>query len=127
AARAAALRCLGAALSLGRQADDLLAAFLDHADERVRGRALLLMMLIESSEHDSIPDRCLAALASAHPRVRLSAARALEAFADASAFRAFVVELFDDRGDDKAPWTVPAATVQPLAEVVTWGDPQLKA
>src|SRR5262249_48937861 len=52
--------------------------------------------------------------------------RSLEAFAEASAFRAFVVELFDDRGDDKAPWTVPAATVQALAEVVTWGDPQLK-
>src|SRR5262249_1319032 len=122
----AALPGLGAAVALGRPADDLLAAFLDHGDDKVRGRALLLMMLIESSEHDSVPDRCLAALASAHPRVRLSAARALETFADPAAFRAFTVTLINDRGDDKAAWTIPADTARALAEVVTHGDPQLK-
>ena len=36
AAAPLALRCLGAAVSLGRQADELLAAFMDHVDERGR-------------------------------------------------------------------------------------------
>jgi ParB family chromosome partitioning protein len=126
AAQAQALKCLAAAVSLGRQADDLLMAFLDHNDEKVRNRALVLMMLIEHGEHDGVPDRCLAALSSAHPRVRLTAARALETFADAKAFAAFVAELLNDRGDDKAPWTIPAETARALGEVVTAGDPQLK-
>jgi ParB family chromosome partitioning protein len=144
AATPLALRCLGAAVSIGRQADDLLAAFLDHNDEKVRARALCVMMLLESSEHDGVPDhdgaasgpkprvggaapeRALAALSSAHPRVRLAAARALETFADPAAFRAFVVELANDRGDDKAAWTIPADTVRSLGEVLAWGDPQLK-
>jgi ParB family chromosome partitioning protein len=121
-----AMRGLGAALSLGRLADDLLVAFLDYEGERVRARALLLLMLIESSEQDGIPDGCLAALSSAHPRVRLTAARALETFADPAAFAAFADELVNDRGDDKAPWTIPAATARELAEVVSSGDPQLK-
>ncbi|MFT3772416.1 MAG: HEAT repeat domain-containing protein [Minicystis sp.] len=126
AAAGQALRCLSAAVSLGRQADDLLMAFLDHGDERVRGRALVLMMLIEATENDGAPDRCLAALSSAHPRVRLVAARALETFADPKAFAAFAAELLDDRGDDKTPWTIPAETARALGEVVTHGDPQLR-
>ncbi len=127
AAAVIALRTVAAAVSLGRQAGDLLAAFLDHpGEERIRLRALLLMMLVEWSEHGSVPERGLTALASAHPRVRLAAARALEAFAEPTAFRAFVVELLNDRGDDKAAWTLPAETARALAEVVTHGDPQLR-
>lgn len=119
-------RGLRASLALGQQADDLLMAFLDHADERIRNRALLLMMLVESSERDGVPDRCLAALSSAHPRVRLLAARALEAFADPAAFAAFVAELLNDRGDDRAPWTLPAETARALAELCTQADPHLR-
>ncbi|APR75440.1 HEAT repeat protein [Minicystis rosea] len=126
AAAGPALRCLAAALSLGREADDLLMAFLDHGDERVRTRALVLMMLIEATENDGVPDRCLGALSSAHPRVRLVAARALETFADPAAFTAFAAELINDRGDDKTPWTIPAATTRALGEIVSNGDPQLR-
>lgn len=120
-----AMRALGAAVSLGRRADDLLAAFMDHPDERVRGRAFLLSMLIESSAEDAVPERCLLALSSAHPRQRLLAARALEAFPDKAAFRAFVAEQLDDRGDDKAAWTIPTGAARALAELVTRGNPQL--
>ena len=125
AAAAQAMRGLYAAISLGRKADDLLMAFLDHKDDRVRGRALILMMLIEASEQDGIPDRCLAALSSAHPRVRLTAARALETFADAEGFWAFVAEIVNDRGDDKAAWTIAASEVRALGEIFAAGDPQL--
>jgi ParB family chromosome partitioning protein len=126
AAAPQARRALAAAVCIGRQADDLLTAGLDHGDEKARGRALLLMMMIEGAENDGLPDRCLAALSSAHPRVRLSAARALEAFADAAAFAAFVVELLNDRGDEKAPWTIPAPTAHALGEIVSHGPPQLR-
>jgi ParB family chromosome partitioning protein len=126
AAAAPALRGLGAAVSLGPAGDDLLMGFLDHADEKVRARALLVVMLLEASENDGVPDRCLGALSSAHPRLRLSAARALESFADPAAFAAFTVELSNDRGDDKAAWTIPAGTARALGEVVSAGDPQLR-
>ncbi len=125
AAAPQALRGLAAAVSLGRLADDLVAAFLDHGDDRVRARALIVMMLVESAERHPSPGRGLAALASAHPRVRLLAARALEAFADPKAFASFAAEILNDRGDDKAPWAVPEETARALAEVLASGDPQL--
>ena len=83
-------------------------------------------MLVESAERPPSPGRCLAALASAHPRVRLLAARALEAFADPAAFATFATEVLDDRGEEKAPWAVPAETARALAEVLATGDPQLR-
>ena len=119
----AAMRGLLGALALGPDADDLFMSFLDHADATVRSRALLLMMLVESSEQDGVPDRCLAALSSSHPRIRLSAARALESFDDAGKFAAWVTELFNDRGDDLAPWTFSHENVRAIAEMVTHGDP----
>ena len=126
ASGALALRGLAASIALGEKAADLFMAYLDHAEERVRNRALLAMMLIESSEQDGAPDRCLAALSSAHPRVRLTAARALESFADPTAFAGFVLELLNDRGDEGRAFTIPAETARILAEALTFGDPQLK-
>jgi ParB family chromosome partitioning protein len=126
AAAPLALRGLAASIALGEKAADLFMAYLDHDDEKVRGRALLAMMLIESSEQDGAPDRCLAALSSAHPRVRLTAARALESFADPQAFTAFVLELLNERGDDAKAFTIPGGTARILAEALTFGDPQLK-
>ena len=60
------------------------------------------------------------------PRLRLTAARALETFADPAAFGAFVVGLVNDRGD-KPAWKVPASTVDDLAELLVHGDPLLRA
>ena len=121
-------RALLAALALGNE--DLLVSFLDHADDKLRDRALLLLMMREMVEADGVPDRCLAALASAHPRVRLLAAQALEHFGDDAAFSKFVGELFNDRGEGKAKWTFTPAAVRQLAELATFGDaranPQLK-
>ena len=117
---------LAASIALGEKAADLFMAYLDHEDPRVRNRALLAMMLIESSEQDGAPDRGLAALSSAHPRVRLTAARALESFADPTAFASFVLELLNDRGEESRAFTIPAETARILAEALTFGDPQLK-
>jgi ParB family chromosome partitioning protein len=123
---AEALRGLAASLALGAQAADLFMAYLDHDDERVRGRALLAMMLVEASEQDGVPDRCLAALSSAHPRVRMVAARALESFADPAMFAAFVLELLNDRGEEHAAWTIGKDVARALAEILANGDPQLE-
>lgn len=117
-----------AALALGN--DDAFIAYLDHKQDRLRDKALLLVLMRELVEADGVPDRCLAALSSAHPRVRLVAAQALEHFGDDAAFAKFVTELLNDRGEGKPRWTVPQETVRSLALLVTFGDgkgnPQLK-
>src|SRR5262249_28755261 len=89
------------ALTLGAMGEDQLVVFLDDADEKIRNQALLLMMMLELKTHEGTPARCLACLSSRMPRVRLTAARALECFADPEAFLEFVVQLFNDRGDEQ--------------------------
>jgi ParB family chromosome partitioning protein len=121
-----AMRGLHASLALGESAEDLFLSYLDHDDRTIRGRALLLMMMVESSEQDGEPDRCLAALSSRHPRTRMLAARALESFADAEKFANWVTELFNDRGDEHAPWKFPHEAVRALAEVVTHAGPGMR-
>src|SRR5262249_32195442 len=73
-----------------------------------------------------LPARCLACLSSRMPRVRLTAARGLECFADPAAFAAFVVELCNDRGDDQ-PWKIKLPTVEAAAELIARGAPQTRA
>lgn len=121
-----ARRGLAALLALGEPAADLFMAFLDHPEEKLRAQALLLLMLIEASERDGVPGRLFAALASAYPRVRLIAARALEAFADPESFLDFVVERCNDRGDERRPFTIPPEAVQALGQLLAHGDPSIK-
>jgi ParB family chromosome partitioning protein len=117
---------LAAAFSLGPAGEDQLAVFLDDADEAVRTRALLLLMLLELAAPRGGPTRCLACLAARSPRVRLSAARALERFAEPAAFRDFVVQLVNDRGDDPPRKTSPE-TVEALAGPLAYGAPAVRA
>jgi ParB family chromosome partitioning protein len=117
---------LVAAFTLGPAGEDQLAVFLDDADEGLRTRALLLLMLLEMKVPQGAPARCLACLAARPPRVRLTAARALENFADPAAFRAFVVQLINDRGDEPA-WKITDKTVDSLAELLSHGGPATRA
>jgi ParB family chromosome partitioning protein len=117
---------LTAALMLGPAGEDQLVAFLDAAEEPVRNHALLLMMLLELKANSGTPARCLACLSSRMPRVRLTAARALETFAHADDFREFVVQLFNDRGEGTA-WKVPAETVDTVAELLVHAPPAARA
>src|SRR5262249_29100065 len=57
-----------AALTLGPAGEDQLTVFLDDADESLRNRALLLLMLLEVTSHQGTPARCLACLSSRMPR-----------------------------------------------------------
>ncbi len=124
------LPTLYAALALGTEAEDVFLAFLDVDDRNTRRRALLLLLLQELREGDGVPDRCLAALSSAHPRIRLSAAQALENFGDHDAFADYVCGLVNDRGDNKPPWTIAREVVETIGELIAHGglggNPQLK-
>jgi ParB family chromosome partitioning protein len=117
---------LVAAFTLGPAGEDQLAVFLDDADEAVRTRALLLLMLLELKAPRGGPTRCLACLAARAPRVRLTAARALERFADPAAFRDFVVQLVNDRGDEP-PGKISPETVEAVAELLAHGSPPARA
>ena len=115
-----------AAVALGASGEDRLVIALDDAKDQVRSRALLLLMMREWKDPQGTAARCLACLSSRVPRLRLTAARALELIADPAALGAFVVGLVNDRGD-KPDWKVPASTVDDLAELLVHGDPLLRA
>jgi ParB family chromosome partitioning protein len=117
---------LVAAFTLGAGGEDQLAVFLDDADEATRNWALLLHLLRELADRQGAPVRCLACLSARPPRVRLTAASALEKFSDVAAFRAFVVERFNDRGDEPA-WEIPAETIDAVAELLVHGAPATRA
>lgn len=117
---------LVAAFGLGPAGEDQLTVFLDDDDESLRTRALVLLMLLELKAPKGGPVRCLRCLSARPPRARLTAARALEAFADPGAFRDFVVQLFNDRGDEPAG-KVSAETVNDVAELLANGPPVAKA
>jgi ParB family chromosome partitioning protein len=116
---------LVAAFMLGPAGEDQLAVFLD-ATEETRGWALVLLMLLELADRRGAPVRCLTCLSARSPRVRLAGARALERFANPAAFRDFVVQLVNDRGDEP-PWKISAETVDLLADLLAHGSPRLRA
>jgi ParB family chromosome partitioning protein len=112
--------------ALGRAGAGRLAPFLDAPADDLRRQALLLHLLLELADADGQPDLLLQALSARAPRVRLTAAEGLEAFHDPAAFRAFVVQAVNDRGDQTA-WTVAADVVERLAAVLAFGPPLLRA
>lgn len=117
---------LAAAVALGPAGERTAATFLDHADEPVRGRALLVHLLLELRDASGTARRCLECLSARAARVRLTGAQALELYADPEAFRGFVVQAVNDRGDETA-WKVPPETVDALAAVLSAGPPWLRA
>ena len=114
-----------AAFALGAAGADRLALFLDEADEGLRWRALILLMLLELAAPSGVPARCLTCLSARPPRVRLAAAGALERFADLAAFREYVVQLVNERGEESS-WKVAAETVDLLAALLANGSPRVQ-
>ncbi len=116
---------IAAALALGNAGEDRLIVFLDDPKEEVRSRTLLLMMIQEWKDPRATPVRALACLSSRSPRLRLTAARGIEALADPSAFARFVAGLVNDKGD-KPDWKVADATIDALAEMLVHGEHRLQ-
>jgi ParB family chromosome partitioning protein len=122
---------IAAALALGSAGEDRMAVYLDDTREEVRSRALILMMMRECKDPDGNASRCLACLASRTPRIRLTAARALEVFygsemQDPKSKMEWTTELLNDRGD-KPKWKIATATADAFAELLVHGDPWLRA
>ncbi len=130
---------IAAALAIGAAGEDRLAVYLDDARDEVRFCALILLMMLEWKDPDGMASRCLACLASRMPRLRLTAARALEALSEseskiedpkskieAGAFASFVVNLVNEPSEAPA-WKIPLATVDAFAELLVHGGPQLRA
>lgn len=115
-----------AMVALGDAAGTATTVFLDHPDEPLRNRALLVLMLLELKDTDGVPEKCLECLSANGPRFRLSGAQALEAFADPAAFKEFVVHLVNDRGEDN-DWKVSPEVVDDLANLLAFAPSQLKA
>lgn len=117
---------LVAAFTLGAAGEDRHAVYLDDADEALRTRALLLFLLLELEAPGGAPARCLTCLSARPPQIRLTAARALEQWADRTAFRDFVVKRFNHRGD-KPAWKISAETVEAVAELLAYGSAPARA
>ncbi len=117
---------IAAALAVGAAGEDRLAVSLDDTNEDVRDRALVLLMMLEWKDPDGTAARCLACLASRTPRMRLTAARALEALVEPGIFEPFIISLVNERGD-KPEWKIAAPTVNAFAEMLVHGDAQLRA
>ena len=116
---------VAAALALGDPGEGRLVVFLDDPKAEVRSRALLLLMIREWKAPRGTADRALSCLSSRTPRLRLTAARAIEALADPAGFARFVADLVNDRGD-KPDWKVPEAVIDALAEMLAHGDHNLQ-
>src|SRR5262249_55018428 len=117
---------IAAALALGASGDDRLVLALDDTRDEVRFRALLLLMMRGWKDPDGTAARGLACLSSRTPRLRLTAARAVETLAEPAAFEPFLVGLVNDQGD-KPAWKIPGSTVDALAELLVHGAPQTRA
>ena len=108
---------LFAALALNDR-DRILAA-LDSDSAVITKLATRMILMIEWREGDAVPDWCLAALSSQSPRVRLVAARALEAFGDPAAFEAVILDQLNPR--QSADWTISADVWRRLGDAIALG------
>ncbi|MCA9178306.1 MAG: HEAT repeat domain-containing protein [Planctomycetales bacterium] len=130
---------LMAAVAYGEQAETLLAEAMDSRLQSVAMAALLTLLfrdwlLTASGAGDAGPQRVLLALSSRPPRVRLMAARALEAMGDGDRFREFLVRCLNDRAldrpndrSDEPTWSIPAEDVEKLAQLIVFADPPCQA
>jgi ParB family chromosome partitioning protein len=115
-----------ATVALGAAAGVQGTVYLDSPDEKLRDRALLATLLLELKDTDGQPEKCIECVSARGARFRLTGARALEAFADPTAFREFVIKEVNDRGED-TPWKVAPEVVDDLANLLSFAVPQLKA
>jgi ParB family chromosome partitioning protein len=114
------------AIGMGSAGEDFLVSLLDSGDESIRKAALVVLLLFELRAHDGTPRHSLACLSSRMPRVRLAGAQALQCFGDPDAAVKLGTEIVNDRGQ-QPPWSIPAETVETLANLIVLAQPQVKA
>ncbi|PJB38675.1 MAG: hypothetical protein CO108_18585, partial [Deltaproteobacteria bacterium CG_4_9_14_3_um_filter_63_12] len=114
-------------LALEKQGEDAFLSFLDHPDADLHTHALLMALMLDLASDRCDPRRCLAAMASAHPAVRLRAAWALDLWSRPEEFDAYVLSLVNDRGDHSKPGLMTAPQLRTLAAMVAYGQSHVRA
>ncbi len=111
-----------AAYALREQSQDRFLAFVD-GGASTRNWALALVLLLELSEHEGVPERCVSLLSAQQPRVRLTAAQAIEAYAEQPEFYAWVYRTVNGLGNERAEWDIEPRILLALSRAVTFGEP----
>ncbi|MGI9471753.1 MAG: HEAT repeat domain-containing protein [Rubripirellula sp.] len=120
------LELLKAAVAFGTLAEDQLIRMLDAKPSSIRNAAFLTLLFRDWRSHSETPARVLSALSAQDPRLRLSAARILERFADPVALGSEVEAIFNDRGEEP-PWSVTRDQIGALADLIVFGAPHCQA
>ena len=111
---------LVATLSMGEEGEAALIGFLDHKQEDIRDRAILMILLLELANGRRDPRRLIAALSSEHPDIRFKGGWALELWQDEQAYAAMVQQVFNARGYQVADYTL--EEVESFAAVLAHQD-----
>ncbi|MEL6108626.1 MAG: HEAT repeat domain-containing protein [Planctomycetota bacterium] len=114
-----------AAVVSGDQAEPRVIAALD-GEPWIENAALITLLFRQWLGEDDGPSKILAALSAAEPRVRLFAAEMLESFSDAEEFESHLIELFNDRGDNKQPWSISENAIRSVASLLVFGPPHVQ-
>ena len=92
----------------------------------VANAAFLVLVFREWLQPTGTPSRLIACLGTRDPRLRLLAARGLQAYSDAGEFAEFISYVVNDRGDQKS-WDISDETIATVAKVVCRADAKLAA
>jgi ParB family chromosome partitioning protein len=116
---------LTVAAALGDDTENQLVQLLDVQSIPLANSALLILLCRDWLKHDGTPRRILAALAARDARIRLVAAKALQAFADPERLGSVIAEVFNDRSENDE-WTVEPEVVRQIAEMLVFSRPHVQ-
>lgn len=117
-----AARELVAAFALRDTSRDRFLAYVD-GDDPIARQALAIVLLLELSEHDGVPERCVSLLSAQNARVRLRAGQAIEHYAEQPKFYAWVYEAVNELANPAGNYDVPAKTLLALSRALAFGPP----
>ncbi|MCP4110671.1 MAG: hypothetical protein GY749_34965, partial [Desulfobacteraceae bacterium] len=133
------IRQLAAALALDNEPDkkdkdssdftayeNHLLALLEHKSKNLQQTALFSLMLRELATWEDQPRRCIACLSAQSPDTRITAGAGISAFGDKQEFLNFILDIVNDKGE-KPAWKISAESVRDMADLVTFGDSQVRA
>ena len=109
---------VGALVVLGDA--DQLVALLDEGNE-ANQKLLLRVLLLLDWTHAGAPDRLIACLTAADPRVRLTVADVLQHWAQPEALGDVIATRVNEQGDDPA-WSVPSSVLRQIGLALSSGE-----
>ena len=113
------------AVALGGETENQLVQMLDLNDIGRANAALIILLCRDWLNHDGTPRRIVAALAARDARIRLIAAKALQAFHDESELVEVILEVFNDRAENEA-WQVTPEVLRSVANMLVFSKPHVQ-